>query len=316
MPIWLFGRRMLRPAQLVVDDQLVDRVGVETPRRRPVRNDVAGLGEFPAGRTRIVGDPVADPLPGRVIIGWQVEVHRPPFCPHRRTPEEPLQCGRSGTRWQARGRERRRGDARPRHRSHRRLRHGSTCSSSVPGSAGCTPSTSSGPRGSPSARSRPGATSVARGTGTATRAHAVTSKASSTRTRSTPTSSRSGIGPSGTRPQPEILRYAEHVADRFDLRSDIVFDTRVVSAVFDESTLEWVVTTRPVVGSDGRRRRTRNHHDHLRRTVRRHGDGLPVEHEHPRLRTGSTTSKPAVAGCCTRVDGRTRESTSAGNASR
>ncbi len=30
--------------------------------------------------------------------------------------------------------------------------------------------------------------------------------------------------------QPEILRYANHVADRFDLRRDIQFDTRVSSA--------------------------------------------------------------------------------------
>ncbi len=30
--------------------------------------------------------------------------------------------------------------------------------------------------------------------------------------------------------QPEILKYAGHVADRFDLRSDIQFDTRVNSA--------------------------------------------------------------------------------------
>ena len=49
-------------------------------------------------------------------------------------------------------------------------------------------------------------------------------------------------------PQPEILSYAEHVAERFDLRRDIVFDTRVVSAVFDEPTSRWTVTTRPVVG--------------------------------------------------------------------
>ena len=34
--------------------------------------------------------------------------------------------------------------------------------------------------------------------------------------------------------QPEILAYAEHVADRFDLRRDISFETRVESAVFDE----------------------------------------------------------------------------------
>jgi cyclohexanone monooxygenase len=44
-------------------------------------------------------------------------------------------------------------------------------------------------------------------------------------------------------PQPEILRYANHVADRFDLRSDIQFDTRVDQAVFDENENSWSVTT-------------------------------------------------------------------------
>ncbi|UZE50564.1 flavin-containing monooxygenase [Rhodopseudomonas sp. P2A-2r] len=44
-------------------------------------------------------------------------------------------------------------------------------------------------------------------------------------------------------PQPEILRYANHVADRFDLRRDIQLDTRVESAVFDEHSNRWTVTT-------------------------------------------------------------------------
>jgi cyclohexanone monooxygenase len=48
-------------------------------------------------------------------------------------------------------------------------------------------------------------------------------------------------------PQPEILRYANHVADRFDLRPDIQFDTRVDAAVFDETSNLWSVTT-----SDGK----------------------------------------------------------------
>ena len=43
--------------------------------------------------------------------------------------------------------------------------------------------------------------------------------------------------------QPEILRYAEHVAERFDLKRDIRFDTRVTSAVFDEAAAQWLVTT-------------------------------------------------------------------------
>jgi len=44
-------------------------------------------------------------------------------------------------------------------------------------------------------------------------------------------------------PQPEILKYANHVADRFDLRSDIQLNTRVDRAAFDEITRLWSVTT-------------------------------------------------------------------------
>ncbi len=43
--------------------------------------------------------------------------------------------------------------------------------------------------------------------------------------------------------QPEILRYINHVAERFDLLRDIQLDTRVVSAVFDEAANRWTVTT-------------------------------------------------------------------------
>ena len=48
-------------------------------------------------------------------------------------------------------------------------------------------------------------------------------------------------------PQPEILKYANHVADRFDLRSDIQFNTRVERAAFDERAHSWSITT-----SDGK----------------------------------------------------------------
>ena len=44
-------------------------------------------------------------------------------------------------------------------------------------------------------------------------------------------------------PQPEILKYAQHVADRFDLRTDIQFSTRVLSAHFNEENGTWKVTT-------------------------------------------------------------------------
>ena len=41
--------------------------------------------------------------------------------------------------------------------------------------------------------------------------------------------------------QPEILTYANHVADRFDLRRDIDFDTRVMRAAFDEASSRWTL---------------------------------------------------------------------------
>ncbi|WP_345383266.1 NAD(P)/FAD-dependent oxidoreductase [Pseudonocardia yuanmonensis] len=41
--------------------------------------------------------------------------------------------------------------------------------------------------------------------------------------------------------QPEILRYAEHVADRFDLRRDITFDTRVTHATWCDD--HWEIRT-------------------------------------------------------------------------
>jgi cyclohexanone monooxygenase len=43
--------------------------------------------------------------------------------------------------------------------------------------------------------------------------------------------------------QPEILRYAEHVAERFELHEDITFDTRVTAVTYDETTATWQVET-------------------------------------------------------------------------
>ncbi|MFT4247618.1 MAG: NAD(P)/FAD-dependent oxidoreductase [Pseudomonas sp.] len=48
--------------------------------------------------------------------------------------------------------------------------------------------------------------------------------------------------------QPEIEGYLNHVADKFDLRRDIVLGSRVVSAVLDEATGTYAVSTQ-----DGRR---------------------------------------------------------------
>ena len=43
--------------------------------------------------------------------------------------------------------------------------------------------------------------------------------------------------------QPEILRYIEHIVERFDLASDMQFNTRVQSATFDEGNGRWLVET-------------------------------------------------------------------------
>jgi len=43
--------------------------------------------------------------------------------------------------------------------------------------------------------------------------------------------------------QPEILRYLNHVADKFDLKRDIRFGTRVSAAHYDEASNRWIVET-------------------------------------------------------------------------
>ncbi|MCA1661970.1 MAG: NAD(P)/FAD-dependent oxidoreductase [Novosphingobium sp.] len=43
--------------------------------------------------------------------------------------------------------------------------------------------------------------------------------------------------------QPELLRYLNHVADRYDLRRDIQFETRVTAAHFDEAAARWTIET-------------------------------------------------------------------------
>ena len=44
-------------------------------------------------------------------------------------------------------------------------------------------------------------------------------------------------------PQPEVLRYLRHVADRFDMRKDIELGTRVRSATYDEPANRWTIET-------------------------------------------------------------------------
>src|SRR5262245_41775217 len=53
-------------------------------------------------------------------------------------------------------------------------------------------------------------------------------------------------------PQPETERYLNHVVDRFDLRRDMRFDAKVISAHYDESSGTWIVVT-----ADGTKYRAR-----------------------------------------------------------
>ena len=46
--------------------------------------------------------------------------------------------------------------------------------------------------------------------------------------------------------QAEILRYIDHVAERFDLSKDIQLETRVESATFIEADNRWLITTASV----------------------------------------------------------------------
>ena len=87
-------------------------------------------------------------------------------------------------------------------------------------------------------------------------------------------------------PQPEILKYANHVADRFNLRPDIQFNTRVERAAFDE-------TTSSVVGHDLRRQDGDG-------KIRRARHRLPVEradarHQGPRSIQGQGLSHRPLA---------------------
>ncbi|HXJ83830.1 MAG TPA: NAD(P)/FAD-dependent oxidoreductase [Candidatus Methylomirabilis sp.] len=52
--------------------------------------------------------------------------------------------------------------------------------------------------------------------------------------------------------QPETLRYCNFIADTFDLRRDIEFNSRIRSAVYDAAANEWEIET-----TDGRRARSR-----------------------------------------------------------
>ena len=44
-------------------------------------------------------------------------------------------------------------------------------------------------------------------------------------------------------PQPELLKYAQHISERYDLRKDIEFNTRIEGATWDDKTQRWTLKT-------------------------------------------------------------------------
>jgi cyclohexanone monooxygenase len=97
--------------------------------------------------------------------------------------------------------------------------------------------------------------------------------------------------------QPEILRYANHVADRFDLRKDIQLNTRVSAATFDEARHRWTVVT-----DDGNRSRLSS------------ASWPPAACRRP-TRPSLPGSIPFAARCITPANGRMKASISPASAS-
>ena len=94
------------------------------------------------------------------------------------------------------------------------------------------------------------------------------------------------------------MRYLNHVADRFDLKRDIRFNTRVTAARYDETANLWHVTTE---GGE-----------QLHGAVPDHRGRLPVDGERPEHSRASKASRGAGT---TPANGRTRASISPASAS-
>ncbi len=80
------------------------------------------------------------------------------------------------------------------------------------------------------------------GIGIATRAPGAMSRVSCIPTRSPKNSNGEWHWSEKYPTQSEILRYANHVADRFDLRRDIRFETGVEKAKWDDDAGRWVIS--------------------------------------------------------------------------
>ena len=85
--------------------------------------------------------------------------------------------------------------------------------------------------------------SAAPGTGTGIPARAATFRPSTTATPSIRNWRRAWKWSEKYATQPEILRYLGFVADRYDLRRDIRFHTKITAATWDQAAERWLLTT-------------------------------------------------------------------------
>ncbi len=75
IPIWLNGRRTPARAHLVVDDELVDGIGVRDPRDGASAAPRSRRGELTRRGVGIVRQPSPELAPGRMVVSGQGEVH-------------------------------------------------------------------------------------------------------------------------------------------------------------------------------------------------------------------------------------------------
>jgi hypothetical protein len=66
----------LRPGalQLVVDDELVEGISVQSPRPGPVGDDVPGVRELAPSGVGMFGQPGSNLEPSRIILGRELEI--------------------------------------------------------------------------------------------------------------------------------------------------------------------------------------------------------------------------------------------------
>ena len=157
----------------------------------------------------------------------------------------------------------------------------STRWSSEPGSPACTWCTGCASRGSPSTASSAATAWAGPGTGTATRARAATRRSCTTRSPSCPTWNRSGRWTSGTRRQPEILRYLETCRRPPRPAPGLHLRRRVTAVEYDEAASLWTLRT-----DAGRHRDS---------ALRHHRGRLPVRRERARVPRRGHLRRPQPA---------------------